>query len=260
MSRKDRFNVSEIFGPTVQGEGVLCGKVSHFIRFAGCPYRCIWCDSLHAVIPERIKEHAAVMDGQQIRDKIVELGGSRTASWVTLSGGDPLMWELGDFIRDYLQVQGFQIAVETQGSFWKEWLNSCDAVTCSPKGPSSGMQDKTDYNVLDKYVKYIGPGFLGAEAASPPQLLNFKVVVFDERDLKFAANLHRRYPDVPFYLSSGTEPPPLEGGDETVNETALGVLKGFRWLVDQTLEHSDFKDVTVLPQMHSLVWGRRLGV
>ncbi|TIT89813.1 MAG: 7-carboxy-7-deazaguanine synthase QueE, partial [Mesorhizobium sp.] len=34
--------VSEIFGPTVQGEGVLIGLPTVFIRTGGCDYRCSW--------------------------------------------------------------------------------------------------------------------------------------------------------------------------------------------------------------------------
>ncbi|TIU92326.1 MAG: 7-carboxy-7-deazaguanine synthase QueE, partial [Mesorhizobium sp.] len=41
--------VSEIFGPTIQGEGMLIGLPTVFVRTGGCDYRCSWCDSLHAV-------------------------------------------------------------------------------------------------------------------------------------------------------------------------------------------------------------------
>ena len=41
--------ISEIFGPTIQGEGALIGQPTVFVRTGGCDYRCAWCDSLHAV-------------------------------------------------------------------------------------------------------------------------------------------------------------------------------------------------------------------
>ena len=44
--------VSEIFGPTIQGEGALIGLPTVFVRTGGCDYRCSWCDSLHAVDSE----------------------------------------------------------------------------------------------------------------------------------------------------------------------------------------------------------------
>src|SRR5262249_51216898 len=48
----DLVRVSEIFGPTIQGEGPLIGRPSVFVRTAGCDYRCAWCDTLYAVLPE----------------------------------------------------------------------------------------------------------------------------------------------------------------------------------------------------------------
>ncbi|MED4958776.1 7-carboxy-7-deazaguanine synthase QueE, partial [Paenibacillus macerans] len=37
--------VLEVFGPTVQGEGMVIGQKTMFVRTAGCDYRCVWCDS-----------------------------------------------------------------------------------------------------------------------------------------------------------------------------------------------------------------------
>jgi len=48
-SAPDEIRVSEIFGPTIQGEGALIGQPTVFVRTGGCDYRCSWCDSLHAV-------------------------------------------------------------------------------------------------------------------------------------------------------------------------------------------------------------------
>ena len=45
----DIIRVSEIFGPTIQGEGALIGLPTVFVRTGGCDFRCSWCDSLHAV-------------------------------------------------------------------------------------------------------------------------------------------------------------------------------------------------------------------
>ena len=37
--------VLEIFGPTIQGEGMVVGRKTMFVRTAGCDYSCSWCDS-----------------------------------------------------------------------------------------------------------------------------------------------------------------------------------------------------------------------
>ena len=35
--------ISEIFGPTIQGEGALAGRLTVFVRTGGCDFRCDWC-------------------------------------------------------------------------------------------------------------------------------------------------------------------------------------------------------------------------
>src|SRR5260370_15944522 len=49
---KGDIRISEIFGPTIQGEGPLIGHPTVFVRTGGCDYRCRWCDTLYAVLPE----------------------------------------------------------------------------------------------------------------------------------------------------------------------------------------------------------------
>ena len=41
-------NISEIFY-SIQGEGLLAGRPSVFIRLAGCPLRCKYCDTVYAL-------------------------------------------------------------------------------------------------------------------------------------------------------------------------------------------------------------------
>ena len=45
MSKPQTWPVAEIFGPTVQGEGIDQGAVVTFVRFGGCDFKCSWCDT-----------------------------------------------------------------------------------------------------------------------------------------------------------------------------------------------------------------------
>ena len=38
--------ISEIFGPTIQGEGALIGVPTVFVRTGGCDFRCSWTPSM----------------------------------------------------------------------------------------------------------------------------------------------------------------------------------------------------------------------
>src|SRR3954469_4532211 len=102
MPRK--FPVTEIFGPTVQGEGYDQGKPCHFVRLGGCDYRCEWCDSAHAVLPQFVRQNKR-MDTQEIIDALELLPGS--PQWVILSGGNPLLHDLSSLVTELTQRNVF---------------------------------------------------------------------------------------------------------------------------------------------------------
>jgi 7-carboxy-7-deazaguanine synthase len=45
MTEPTTLPVSEMFGPTVQGEGPSCGRRAMFVRLWGCNLNCSWCDT-----------------------------------------------------------------------------------------------------------------------------------------------------------------------------------------------------------------------
>ena len=65
---KDQILISEIFGPTIQGEGPLIGIPTIFVRTGSCDYRCSWCDSLYAVLPQYKKDWRKMTTGSVQRD------------------------------------------------------------------------------------------------------------------------------------------------------------------------------------------------
>lgn len=236
MDKEKTFPVIEIFGPTIQGEGMLVGKRTHFIRFGGCGYRCTWCDSMHAVEPELIKANATNMTAIEINQAIDDLNNERPSEWITLSGGDPVMHKLEDTIRG-LRDAGHRIAVETQGQLYKDWMSHCELITISPKPPSSGMDDKYDnqviHEILDRCNAY------------------FKVVIFDDRDLEWACLLHEEHPEVNMHLSVGTNTDP----NIACSTTKLGICDSLKDLYEKALVQDSLIDVTILPQLHVLAWG-----
>lgn len=242
----NKIPVAELFSYTIQGEGALAGQVSAFLRTSYCPLKCIWCDSMHAVDPEKIKKTSRWLLPDQIlaelEEKLGTAGKQGRLPWVTLTGGDPVMWGNLDVVVDGLLLRGHKLAVETEGFLWQDWLEKCDLVTVSPKPPSSGMADKLNIPLLQKYHARLA-GRLVA-----------KVVVFNDEDLEFAARVRRFFPNVPFYLSSGTE---QESDD--YRETILHVCRGFKTLSEKVCADPRFHDAIVLPQLHVLAWGRDLG-
>ncbi|GAA4851654.1 7-carboxy-7-deazaguanine synthase QueE [Paenibacillus vulneris] len=235
--------VMEIFGPTVQGEGMVIGRKTMFVRTAGCDYRCAWCDSAFTWDGSG-RDDIRLMTPSEVLTELKEKGGEGF-DHVTLSGGNPaLLPQLGGLI-DQLRALGMEVALETQGSRWQDWFLSIDDLTLSPKPPSSGMV--TDWGVLDDIVRRLEHSRVG---------FSLKVVVFDEADLAFAAIVHERYPTVPFYL---------QAGNGNLEEKEPGrmlpyLLKQYEWLVSSVMADDKLRKVHVLPQLHTWIWGNKKGV
>jgi len=233
--------VLELFGPTVQGEGMTIGQKTMFIRTAGCDYQCSWCDSAFTWNGSE-KQNIKWMTAEEIWNTLYELGGD-TFSHITISGGNPaLLPSLGSVV-DFLKEKGMTLALETQGSKWQPWLPLIDEVTLSPKPPSSGMD--TDFTMLENIIDQL---------KNHPKVC-LKIVIFDEKDLAYAETVHQRFPQLPFYLQVGNSW--LEADDESLLQY---LLKRYEWLIDQVMKSTVFKNVKVLPQLHAYVWGNKRGV
>jgi 7-carboxy-7-deazaguanine synthase len=237
--------VLEIFGPTIQGEGMVIGQKTMFIRTAGCDYSCSWCDSAFTW-DGSAKDDIRQMTAEEIWSKLIELGDDRF-SHVTISGGNPaLLANLSELIG-LLKEKEKKIAIETQGSKYQEWLNDIDDLTISPKPPSSGMN--TDFEKLDQIIDIL-------RYTNPKQALSLKVVVFDFSDFQYAKRVHLRYPAIPLYLQVGNE----DIYEAETNKLVQTLLEKYETLINQVIEDKELNNVRVLPQLHTLVWGNKRGV
>lgn len=242
-SGRATFPVVEIFGPTVQGEGPEAGVPAHFVRFGGCDFRCTWCDSMHAVDPVLVRTAAEQLTTREIVTRVAALPDG--PKLVVLSGGNPALLDLTDLVAA-LQKQRFAVAVETQGSRWRDWLASVDQLVVSPKPPSSGMAGADKTTGLQAFMGEVVTRRTGGTA--------LKVVVFDADDLDWAAERHREHAELPFYLSAGTD----VGLDD--QETLDRLRTRFRWLCETAARRSDLATARVLPQLHVIAWGTAKGV
>lgn len=242
------FPVVEIFGPTIQGEGVDQGIPCYFVRFGGCDYKCDWCDTPHAVLPQAVK-HAKRMTEVEIINELEKL--SAGPEWVILSGGNPVLHGLHKLVPQ-LQALNYKVAMETQGSREKPWIYDVDRLCVSPKPPSSGH--RTDWGTLGKIMH-----------KCHPERTFLKVVVFDNTDYAYAKEIHLRYPDIPFYVSAGNDAGQTVGNPSRVdNRTEIAVklclMDRAKWLVNRVMVDVDMYDVKVQAQFHVLLWGNKQGV
>ncbi len=240
----ETIRISEIFGPTIQGEGALIGEPTVFVRTGGCDYRCSWCDTLYAV-ESRYRYTWKTMTAKQVWDRVSELSCGVPVT-VSLSGGNPATQPLQELI-DLGKAENYRFALETQASVAKPWFSNLDVLTLSPKPPSSGMN--TDWCMVKKCI----------EAAGENTSTVLKVVVFDDLDYAYAKEVYRRFSAIPFFLQPGNHTPERDDDKSGNSVDIAGVTERLEWLINKVNADQWF-DIRVLPQLHVMIWGNLRGV
>jgi len=116
--------VEETFQSTLQGEGFWAGMVSDFIRLAGCPVGCPWCDQGYG---EQGGQHLPRVE-RSFEELLAELVSPR----VVITGGEPFIHRQLPALVEAVLATGRQVALETSGAFWQPVAPSA-WVTLSPK-------------------------------------------------------------------------------------------------------------------------------
>lgn len=115
--------ISEIFH-SLQGEGLLIGVPSVFIRTSGCNLRCRWCDTPYASWkPE---------GEQQSVSTIMEKIATYECRHVVLTGGEPMVAPELPALATLLRREGYHITIETAGTVMPSGIE-CDLASLSPK-------------------------------------------------------------------------------------------------------------------------------
>lgn len=107
------------------------GRMTVFVRLAGCNIKCLYCDTKYA----RTKESGNLMEVEEVIEKIKVHGCKK----ITITGGEPLLQSiaLGEMVKK-LRDLDYKITIETNGtcpanidgaSYVMDW-----------KLPSSGME------------------------------------------------------------------------------------------------------------------------
>lgn len=115
--------IHETFQQTLQGEGYWAGTPVDFIRLAGCPVRCPWCDTGYA--------EGGIGLPRQMRT-FEELLGELKSPRVVISGGEPFVHSQLPGLIEVLEAAGKMVSIETSGAFWQE-ISARAWVTLSPK-------------------------------------------------------------------------------------------------------------------------------
>jgi 7-carboxy-7-deazaguanine synthase len=123
--------ISEIFY-SLQGEGFFAGVPSVFVRLAGCPLRCRWCDTKYAWDKESGDEYSV--------DEILKTIQQWQCKFVVITGGEPMInSELPQLVKE-LKASKKHITIETAGIAYIPDL-PCDLMSISPKLSNSTPDD-----------------------------------------------------------------------------------------------------------------------
>lgn len=114
--------ISEIF-ESIQGEGLLAGVPSLFLRASGCNLRCSWCDTPYASwAPEGLEWTV---------EQLVERVAQSRLRHVVLTGGEPMIFADVAPLTCALKALGRHITIETAGTV--DQPVECDLMSISPK-------------------------------------------------------------------------------------------------------------------------------
>ncbi len=124
--------VSEVF-TSIQGEGLLTGVPSVFVRVSGCNLRCGFCDTPYT-------SWEATGQHQALDDLVGQVGDAAGVRHVVLTGGEPYVVKGAPELARRLRRAGYHLTVETAGTVFSRELEA-DLYSVSPKLVSSIPDD-----------------------------------------------------------------------------------------------------------------------
>ena len=178
--------IAEIFH-SIQGEGLLAGVPSVFVRTSGCNLRCHWCDTPYA----SWKPEGPEMSVEEILTKVAEWNCPQ----VVLTGGEPMIAPDLPALAAGLKKAGRHITIETAATVPPGGI-ACDLASLSPKLSNSTPSPERDLAWSKKHEKTrLQPSVITEWIQNYKSQLKF--VVSGESDLKEIKDLLSRLPPAP---------------------------------------------------------------
>lgn len=163
--------ISEIFH-SVQGEGLMIGVPSVFIRTSGCNLRCRWCDTPYA----SWNPEGETMDLDAIMKRVL----GYKCRHVVLTGGEPMVAAGVHDLAAALRAEGMHITIETAATVPPGGI-ACDLASLSPKLANSAPDESTAGAWKDRHeATRLNPGVIRQWLLSGPAQLKFVVSAVED--------------------------------------------------------------------------------
>ncbi len=229
--------VSEVFGPTVQGEGPSTGRRCIFLRLGLCNLDCSWCDTPYTWDwtgkngPPQDRSALDRTAATEVADRLL----AYEERMLVVSGGEPVVQQSG-LVELLTELGGaMRVEVETNGTLvpHHELCELVDHWNVSPKLPHSGVDIRRAWHEQA----------LRAYAEQPS--VAFKVVCVTTDDVALTAQLTAAAgidPGLVWIMPEGRSADAVEQRTAELAEAAIG--HGFN----------------LTTRLHVIVWGDKRGV
>ena len=236
-----RVKLSEIF-TSIEGEGILFGTKTMFVRLAGCPLKCHWCDTPYALPLDSGSDHSI----DEVKKLISENLRPNTYK-INFTGGEPLVQheaviELAKFVRQKGLRTYLESACYDSARFAKV-LPYIDICKIEFKLKDSKVVDERHYgSLLKNELECL------KMAAGSGKMTYIKVVVTNSSNLK-------EFKDIVREVFRIAKPSELAGfiiqPTNNINEPTVDRLLQFYDLI-----YPRYNEVRIIPQLHKIIGAR----
>lgn len=228
----------EIF-TSVEGEGILYGTKTMFVRLAGCPFTCFYCDTLDALPMDSGNEYE-IDEACQMIDKNLE----KNTYKVNFTGGEPLVQtngviEMAKFVKSrniptYLESSCYD------SEKFSQVLPYIDFIKIEFKTPDAKFVDVNHYSkLIDNALQCL------KTSIDSKKITYIKIVVSEKTELAdFKDLLDKIFNIVSKKDLAGFIIQPTYG----IAEPSLEKLLKFYDLV-----YPFYEEVRVIPQLHKFI-------
>jgi 7-carboxy-7-deazaguanine synthase len=228
----------EIF-TSVEGEGILYGTKTMFVRLAGCPFTCFYCDTLDALPMDSGNEYE-IGEACDLIDKNLE----KNTYKVNFTGGEPLIQTNGVIeMAKYVKSRNIPTYLESScydSEKFSKVLPYIDFIKIEFKTPEAKFVDENHYSkLIDNALECL------KNSIASKKITYIKIVVSEKTEsLDFKELLDKIFNIVSKDDLAGFIIQPTYG----IAEPSLEKLLKFYDLV-----YPFYGEVRVVPQLHKFI-------
>jgi organic radical activating enzyme len=234
--------LSEIF-TSIEGEGLLFGTKTMFVRMAGCPLKCHWCDTPDSLPIESGKEYS-VQDAKSFISESLQPNTYK----VNFTGGEPLaqheaLIELARFAKEEQKLRTYLESACYDSSRFAKVMPFFDICKIEFKLRDSKVVDEGNHdNLLNNELECLRLAILSEKTTY------IKIVVTNSSSVK-------EFRDLVYRVFNIAKPADIAGfiiqPSHKIDEPTLERLFEFYDAV-----YPFYEQVRIVPQMHKAIGAR----